>query len=195
MAHKLAVLGMLVSLHSLGLIFASLFTYKWFIDNTRDVGIFGICEYLNASSINKMVNFNSPLIHNSLELVNAYNKSAQTLQPDTKLTRVRGSKQSNSLVNDPLFEALKLASTTPNATNSSISETDNRNQTREAIAEALSAQSTTTMTASLMKTKAKQYTLLAYSRVYQKCYQLLWPENDESFEYLASERRKKRCDI
>lgn len=182
MAHKLAVLGMLVSLHSLGLIFASLFTYKWFIDNTRDVGIFGICEYLNASSINKMVNFNSPLIHNSLELVNAYNNKSATQSK---------SKQLNSLVHDPLFEALKLASTNVtsiNGTSSSSSSSEaNQITNREAIAEALSATQSTTTTTPSMKTKAKQYTLLAYSRVYQKCYQLLWPENDESFEYLASE--------
>jgi len=45
MAQKCAVLGMLIVVHSLGLIFASLFTHKWLVSDTEDIGIFAICKY------------------------------------------------------------------------------------------------------------------------------------------------------
>lgn len=64
MSHKCSVFDMLVSLHSLGLIFASLFTYKWHVDSSRDIGIFGICENFNASTINSLLSeYNVSLKH------------------------------------------------------------------------------------------------------------------------------------
>lgn len=55
MAIKVRVLSMLITLHSLGLLFGSLFTYKWYVDDHREVGVFGICETLNKTSVNRMI--------------------------------------------------------------------------------------------------------------------------------------------
>lgn len=57
MAYRVLVLAMLVTLHSTALIFGSMFTFKWFTDTTdgrRDVGLFGICDYLNKTTVTKL---------------------------------------------------------------------------------------------------------------------------------------------
>ena len=160
MAHKCTVLGMLVSLHSLGLIFASLFTYKWYVDNSRDIGIFGICEYLNATSINKFINVNAN--------ANMHNDSWA----------------SAGRMNTAAFEAQKMqAPPTPavfveSTTEEFKAEPNQTTPMPAAFAEALVSPKETTT--------SKTYTLLTYSKIYQKCYQLLWPESDDAFEYLAS---------
>ena len=154
MAHKCTVLGMLVSLHSLGLIFASLFTYKWYVDSSRDIGIFGICEYLNATSINKFVNVNTNLQNASL------------------------SARMNAAA---VFEAQKMETPLVESTTEEIKAEPNQTTPMPtAFAEALQSPKETTT--------SKTYTLLTYSKIYQKCYQLLWPESDDAFEYLASKR-------
>jgi hypothetical protein len=62
MTHKVLVLGMLVSLHSLGILFASLVTYEWYVDDYREIGIFGVCENVNSTLMLKLVeNLNEKL--------------------------------------------------------------------------------------------------------------------------------------
>ena len=159
MAHKCTVLGMLVSLHSLGLIFASLFTYKWYVDNTRDIGIFGICEYLNATSINKFVNINNNM--------NASNLAAARMNQAV----FEAQKMELPKTDPPLVESItEEIKAEPNQTTPGLS----------VFAEALVA------SPKVATTTSKTYTLLTYSKIYQKCYQLLWPESDDAFEYLAS---------
>ena len=45
MAQICTVIGMLVTIHSLGLIFASCFLHKWYVTDTEEIGVFGVCEY------------------------------------------------------------------------------------------------------------------------------------------------------
>ncbi len=55
MVSKIRILGMVLVLNSLGLILASLFTYKWYVDEEKEVGIFGLCEFKNKTSAARMI--------------------------------------------------------------------------------------------------------------------------------------------
>ena len=55
MAMKVRILSMLLTIHSLGLLFASLFTYRWYVDDQKEVGVFGMCEVANKTSVNRMI--------------------------------------------------------------------------------------------------------------------------------------------
>lgn len=99
---------MLITLHSLGVLIASLVTYEWYVDNDREVGIFGVCETVNSTT---MISF-----------VNTFNE---------KLSNLTGNNKSRIDYIDK-----------------SIYDTNDR--------------------------------------VYRKCFQLLWPNTEAAFEYLAS---------
>ena len=105
MTHKVIVLGMLITLHSLGALIVSLVTYEWYVDAYRHIGIFGVCENVNSTHMGNLVNI-----------------------LNERLTNLTGNKTH-----------LDLNKINP----------DN-------------------------------------DRVYQKCFQLLWPDSDAAFEYLAS---------
>ena len=55
MSIKVRIFSMLITLHSLGLLLASLFTYKWYVDEKREVGVFGICQFLNKTTVDRMI--------------------------------------------------------------------------------------------------------------------------------------------
>lgn len=74
MAQKCAVFGMLIVVHSLGLIFASLFTHKWLVSDTEDIGIFAICKY-------KLVNDNQTLAQYGMPM--KYATCNQLMWPDS----------------------------------------------------------------------------------------------------------------
>ncbi len=46
---------MILVLNSFGLICASLFTYKWYVDEEKEIGIFGLCKYMNKTSEARMI--------------------------------------------------------------------------------------------------------------------------------------------
>jgi hypothetical protein len=57
MSRKVSVFALLILLNSFSLIIASLLIHKWFIDDLKEIGIFGICEYVNQTNrINLAVN-------------------------------------------------------------------------------------------------------------------------------------------
>ena len=127
MAQKVTVLGMLIAVHSLGLVFASLFTFKWYVDNFTDVGIFGICEYYESTngSFRRMIN---PMFEH----------------------KIKRDTIGNSSNNNTFAPSLKFQSRFLNRKSSEASE------------------------------------LTEYTRTYQRCYQLLWPDKEPALQYLAS---------
>lgn len=74
MAQKPTVLGMLIAIHSLGLIFASLFIHKWYVTDIQEIGIFGICQYFTYN-----YNQTNYIFGNSAQYIQCY----QLLWPDT----------------------------------------------------------------------------------------------------------------
>ena len=96
MTHKVVVLGMLITLHSLGLLFASLITYEWYVDKNHEIGIFGICETVNSTMMmNLVANFNEKISNltgnKTIEFDKAswdgervYRKCFQLLWPNTE---------------------------------------------------------------------------------------------------------------
>ncbi len=105
MTHKVIVLGMLITLHSLGALIASLVTYEWYVDAFRQIGIFGVCENVNSTHMNNLVNILNEKLTNLTG--NKTHIELEKFQPDT-------------------------------------------------------------------------------DRIYQKCFQLLWPDSEAAFDYLAS---------
>jgi hypothetical protein len=161
MSRKIIVFSMLVTLHSLFLVIASLFTYRWYVDETKDVGIFGICEYLNMTTIEKLLNgeLNSkPLARktNQLEESNFASflffndsNSDELVQFETQLaSKIPILKQIKNTVKLVQSDADHLAPPPPPSSQS--------------------------------------YNPFTFSKSYQKCYQLLWPDCDEAFQYLSS---------
>lgn len=74
---KCTILSMLVSLHGLGLLLVSLFTYKWISTDQEDIGIFGICEYkvyeLNKTTVSiDTIEENEFFIDNTATVFNCY---------------------------------------------------------------------------------------------------------------------------
>ena len=196
MAQKALVLGMILSLHSLGIIFASLFTFKWYIDDSRDVGIFGICEYFNSSSLDQ---FETNQMPSSKKFSNVSYKI-------NTISLKNGQKYLNKVNDSKLNEFMKILDFLPQAAQLSA------DKPSTSIAKTLSASTLTTKAmaskshvavkrASLSEAEAatiigmdvkplsndNSYSILQdYATTYQKCFQLLWPNTDDAFEYLTS---------
>ncbi len=120
MSRKLTVLAIFILIASLTLLFASLFTYKWYVDDTQTIGVFGVCEFVNQT--NRMITIN-----NSSEFIEVYNNSSNS-----------------SSINKRDILGLKSFF----------------GQTR--------------------------FDLFSSSKLGQKCFQLLWPDTLEAFNYLSS---------
>ena len=183
MAQKILVLGMLLSLHSLGIIFASLFTYKWYVDSNRDVGVFGICEYFNSSSINKLIN--NPSTQNR-----KFNNVSYKVNTIPLKESKEASKELDSLLADSKFSDF-FDSLVPEAL---LAETSSNQPEAQKLVGDLGLTSAEPGNSNKFELALKPlsgnvddaYSLLTYARTYQKCYQLLWPESDDAFEYLSS---------
>ena len=183
MAQKILVLGMLLSLHSLGIIFASLFTYKWNVDSNRDVGVFGICEYFNSSSINKLIN--NPSTQNR-----KFNNVSYKVNTIPLKESKEASKELDSLLADSKFSDF-FDSLVPEAL---LAETSSNQPEAQKLVGDLGLTSAEPGNSNKFELALKPfsgnvddaYSLLTYARTYQKCYQLLWPESDDAFEYLSS---------
>jgi hypothetical protein len=199
MAHKCTVLGMLLSLHSLGIIFASLFTYKWYVDSSKDVGIFGICEYFNSTYVDG-------LIMSSNSATNSNNNIAKSI--DNAAAAAAAISNANNLTYkvNAVFDALHAYSELKSAVYTTnlpvaaalVAEEVSAQQSNLFDVQTLQSQSSSQLTQRKSPNVKQQrriktspainepFDTLNGETIYQKCYQLLWPNTDEAFEYLSS---------
>ena len=207
---------MLISLHSLGIIFASLFTFKWYVDSSRDIGIFGICEYFNSSYLDE---FETNIIPSSRRFSNiSYKINTISMKNNQEFSnKVNDSKLAEFLkILEILPHASQLLSDKPNILSNNQSFltlttpktlTENRLSTktnsvqkaknphlaakRAAKRASLSSFEADTIIGLDVKpaTNDNGYSILQdYATTYQKCFQLLWPNADDAFIYLTSRR-------
>lgn len=211
MAQKALVLGMLISLHSLGIIFASLFTFRWYIDNSRDIGIFGICEYFNSSSLDQFeinqipsnrrfsnisYKINTIAMKNNQDFSNKINDSKlaeflKILEIMPQASQLLSNIPKVAKTNDTTTVSTKTLDTTPNFINPStkIDTTRERAHMEVKRRSSLSDFEADTIIGLDVKpsTNDNSYSILQdYSMTYQKCFQLLWPNTDDAFDYLTS---------
>jgi hypothetical protein len=158
MPRKCSILGMLISLHSLGLILGSLFTYKWYVDINKEIGIFGICEYLNSTTFNNLINeYNISLIRHNQLVHEDYPKKKSFIFSRS----FRSNNDSN--VTRQLDDQFDFV--TYNATFIPIENDPRKVQKRG---------------------RNDSYSFLSYDKTYRRCYQLFWADTDEAINYLAS---------
>jgi hypothetical protein len=213
MAQKALVLGMLISLHSLGIIFASLFTFRWYIDNSRDIGIFGICEYFNSSSLDQFeinqipsnrrfsnisYKINTIAMKNNQDFSNKINDSKlaeflKILEIMPQASQLLSNIPKVAKTNGTTTVTTKILDSTPNFINPSTKIDTTRERTHMGVKRrsSLSDFEADTIIGLDVKpsTNDNSYSILQdYSMTYQKCFQLLWPNTDDAFDYLTSNR-------
>ena len=214
MAQKALVLGMLISLHSLGIIFASLFTFRWYVDKSRDIGIFGICEYFNSSSLDQFEinqiptnrrfsnisfkintiamknnqdfanNINDSKLEEFLKILEIMPQASQLLSNTPKMIKINGS----AIAKIPTQTSSLIKSSTRIA---KIKEVMRLNAKRSSLTD---FEADTIIGLDVKpSTNDNSYSILQdYTTTYQKCFQLLWPNTDDAFDYLTSKRFKKK---
>lgn len=218
MANKIIVLGMMISLHSVALIFASLLTYKWLVNENKEVGIFGVCEYYNSSifkpilidklnqnngriylsideknntsyndtfKLNSTLNIGKRQIKSIWAFGDNYKISATTTTTTTTTTQTtKTTKIPRNLnietVNTDSFEIFEFstrqsefASTSSNLTTPTIAELNKQ------------LNSSTNLNRTVSSTELNDTQADSYSGLYQKCYQLFWPDSKDALQYLS----------
>ena len=168
MAYKVLILAMLITLHSTALVFYSLFTFKWFVDSgRREIGIFGVCEYLNKTTVNGMlkeVARSQEAIVPSNFLVRKRNES-QLEKEKLPISEIKFESSSNNLfrVRSNVFVSSSLPSIVKDS-----------HENRERL-----EMSFRSMNALLLDDYQNDIS-------YRKCFQLIWPTKNEAFKYLSS---------
>jgi hypothetical protein len=163
MAFKIVVLAMLIALHSVAVLFASLATYRWLVDDAtkRDVGVFGVCEYLDRTTI-------SNLVHEEAMSQIAPASAVFSVKSKNNFTQV----SSDAITDDDLkHEAISASIQFRSALPSIVQD----NHEKERVEQTFRSMN--------------DLVLLGENDegiVYQKCYQLVWPSRSEAFKYLAS---------
>lgn len=128
-------IGMLLTLHSFGLIIASLLTNKWYTDNKKDIGIYGICEH--SSSFNETYFYRNKYSYNKANI----NK---TLQQEGEAAQLNH----NGKIKKRRNNIFLIVDNSSNAT----------------------AENTSRVKKSTNNTK---------------CFQLIWPDSQQAFQYLT----------
>ena len=162
MAYRILVLAMLITLHSSGLLFASYFTYQWLVENQLHTGVFGMCEYFNKSTIDRlfMVEKSNQEEADLMQIFNSKYKNETNKQKSDKdekssfdtLQIIRSNliptSSLPSIVKDKKLD-LTIMNNSMRSLNSLTEDNDNR----------------------------------VY---YERCFQFLWPYRNEAFRYLSS---------
>jgi hypothetical protein len=197
MAYKILVLAMLVTLHATAVLFASLATYRWLVDADvakRDVGVFGVCEHLNKSTVVGLIRDEMgsegrggqdvlplpPLLSSAAQKSrnnSAASKSGMLDDEETFIVDEEDETEVKSKRPDPtaIGASIQFRASLPSVVR------DNHEKSSKALAH-------------LDRNHFRSMSDLMFldepgaenGVFYRKCYQVLWPTRSEAFKYLAS---------
>ena len=172
MAYKVLVLAMLITLHATALLFASLFTYKWLVDpvRKRDTGVFGICDYLNKSTVSSMLHREGG--DSSKQLFFRAKSSDDSIGATTN-SDLMSSDEGSSVYKKEKGDMLLLS----RRSNSMLYPTSSLPSVVKNVKE----------DAKYVRNMNEEADDNDDDIIfYQKCFQLLWPTRIEAFKYLSS---------
>lgn len=188
MAQIILGIAAILALHSLGLIIASLVTNKWYTDSKKDIGVYGICEhvqtvtsfnetyyyyrnkysYVNSRDNGTVTNVNlstaTPAVGNHSGSGEDESKEADGVARSWSPVKKQHQGLMKKRRNNNVF--LITDENSPLTTSQSREKTNQTDTSGAAPKSGVVKKSTTNNT---------------------KCYQLIWPDSQQAYQYLTGE--------
>lgn len=181
MAQLVLGIATILALHSLGLIIASLVTNKWYTDSKKDIGVYGICEHLQTVS-----NFNDTYYYyrNKYSYTTSNNK---TMAAANNYNNYHHTQNSNSGSNNNSSSSRSREKTLSRV---SVGQKRLFKKRRNNNIVLIAEDNSLSPIASAVSSSEKNESSVANSGVIKKstnntkCYQLIWPDSQQAYQYL-----------